>query len=382
MTAGPSIITRHFCGQRSAAFAPAETAELPESQAALRQMSMERIMAYGVHHPDAVELRARVATGEMWQDVATELAETCLAPPEFHVSPETDATRANRLFRAAALMRMSQMMMVDNTPQRFEIFAAAGRLYEEAAALTGDRRRLDVETVAGTVTGWFFDAATPVIGRVVIIGGIEGWAMDFDHLALPLAQRGVETLLLDGPGQGESRMVHGTYLTPDWPAVYGRVFETLAAMSPPAPLGMIGNSMGGSFALHLARTDRRISAVCNNGGSPDPGVDLGESTISRKMRSHTGLESFVASRQVWASAVPIDPSAPVPCPMLVLQGSQDPIITAEAARAMFDAGISDDRHLVTFDDGDHCIYNHADDKTALIGDWMASRLKAARHADH
>ncbi|MEL6233364.1 MAG: alpha/beta fold hydrolase [Pseudomonadota bacterium] len=379
--AGPAFVTRRFSGQRDAATAPVDTVELPESQAALRQMSMERLMAYGVHHADAIELRGRVATGELWQAVATELAETCLAPADFHVSPETDATRANRLFRASALMRMSQMMMVDNTPERAEIFAAAGKLYGQAAALTGDRRRVEIETPEGIVIGWFFPVREPV-GRVAIIGGIEGWAMDFDHLAVPLAQRGVETLLLDGPGQGESRMVHGTYLTHDWPAVYGAVFEALAAMAPAVPLGMIGNSMGGAFALHLARTNARIVAVCNNGGSPEPGVDLGESTMARKMRAHTGLTSFVEARQVWASAVPIDPAAPVPCPMLVVQGARDPIITAEAAQAMFEAGVSEDRYMVTFDDGDHCIYNHADDKTALIGDWMASRLKAAQHAGH
>ncbi|MEM9196881.1 MAG: alpha/beta fold hydrolase [Pseudomonadota bacterium] len=380
--AGPVAVTRRFSGQREAAVAPIDSVELPESQAALRQMSLERLMAYGVHHADAIELRGRVATGEQWQEVAADLAETCLAPPEFSVSPESDATRANRLFRAAALLRMSQMMMVDNTPERSEIFAAAGKLYEQAAAITGDRRRLNIETVEGVVTGWFFTARAPVVGRVAIIGGIEGWAMDFDHLAEPLAQRGVETLLLDGPGQGESRMVHGTYLTHNWPAVYGAVFDALAAMSPAMPLGMIGNSMGGAFAMHLARTDHRIAALCNNGGSPEPGVDLGESTMSRKMRAHTGLTSFVDSRQVWASAVPIDADAPVPCPLLVVQGGRDPIITAEAAQAMFEAGSSEDRHLVTFDDGDHCIYNHADDKTALIGDWMASRLKSAHRADH
>lgn len=382
MSTGPSHITRHFSGRREAAFAPVETVEPPESQAALRQLSMERIMAYGVNYADAVELRARVATGEIWQDVATELSETCLAPPEADVSPASDTTRANRLFRASALLRMSQMMMVEDTPERAKIFATAGQLYGQAAALIGDRRRLDIETGSGIVTGWFFAARAPVVGRVVIIGGIEGWAMDFDHLAVPLAARGVETLLLDGPGQGESRLVHGTYLTHNWASDYSAVFDTLQAMSPPAPLGMIGNSMGGAFALHLARTDPRIAAVCNNGGSPEPGVDLGENTMSRKMRAHTGQESFAASRQVWGSAVPIDPDVPVPCPMLVLQGTRDPIITAEAAQAMLEAGISEDRHLVTFDDGDHCIYNHPDDKTALIGDWMASRLKAAQHADH
>lgn len=34
--------------------------------------------------------------------------------------------------------------------------------------------------------------------------------------------------------------------------------------------------------------------------------------------------------------------------------------------------------MVVFSDGDHCVYNHADDKNDLIADWVADRLEGAR----
>jgi hypothetical protein len=74
------------------------------SQAALRQFSLERTMAYGVDYSDAIELRARVLVGEDWQAAATELAELCLAAAD----PASRPTRITYLRRASALLRMSQ----------------------------------------------------------------------------------------------------------------------------------------------------------------------------------------------------------------------------------------------------------------------------------
>jgi hypothetical protein len=32
--------------------------------------------------------------------------------------------------------------------------------------------------------------------------------------------------------------------------------------------------------------------------------------------------------------------------------------------------------MLIFSDGDHCIYNHAEDKHNLIGDWVFDKLNA------
>src|SRR6266851_7479994 len=49
-----------------------------ESQAALRQFSLERLMGYGLAYADVIELRARVLEGEAWEAAATALAEIAL----------------------------------------------------------------------------------------------------------------------------------------------------------------------------------------------------------------------------------------------------------------------------------------------------------------
>lgn len=370
-----SKLVRWFSGKRQSAYASPDAVAVEESQAALRQLSLERLMAYGVHHPDAVELRARVWSGERWQDVATDLAETCLAPPERHVAPETAVTRRNRLFRASALLRMSQMMMLSNSPERTAIFVRAGKAFEEAAALGGDRRRMTIDTKNGRLAGWLYPSVGPAIGRAVVIGGIEGWAMDFGEMGLELARRGVEALLLDGPGQGESRFIHEHYLRPGWEASYYSVFDLMERLEPRLPFGFIGNSMGGSVAMHLAAREPRIAACCDNGGPLDPGRARA-SSMMLKVAAHVGDVTPEFAIEVWKSIVAVDPAKPVTCPLLVVHGGQDPLVSTEDAEAIFGSGKGMDTSMVEYSDGDHCVYNHADDKHALICDWMASRLGA------
>jgi esterase/lipase len=377
LTARARAVVRAFSGHRQSSSAPVETVAAEESQAALRQLSLERLMAYGVHHADAVELRGRVWAGEAWQSVATELAETCLAPPEAIVAEASSSTRANRLYRASALLRMSQMMMLSNCNERTEIFARAGALYEEAARLTGDSERAVIETANGLLTGWIFASRrASAVGLAVVIGGIEGWGMDFGALGKALARRGVDTLCLDGPGQGESRMVHRHYLGPTWERSYAGVFDFMARRRPHLPLAFVGNSMGGAVAMHLAARDPRIVACCDNGGPKAPGRPRGNTTFFQKMTAHVGDVSPEVAASVWRTIDPVAPDASLTCPLLVVHGGMDPLVSNEDAQFVYDWAQSQDKQMVVFSDGDHCVYNHADDKHNLIADWVAARLAA------
>src|SRR5258708_29396275 len=147
----PDVIIHTFSGRSAAARAPA--ASSPADGAALQQFSLERLTAYGLHYADAVELRGRVTAGEAWQAVATDLAADCLAPPEAAVAPASPATEANRLYRASALLRMSQVMMLSDDDQRRSIFARAADLYRRAAAPTGDPEPVLVEAGQGPIAG-------------------------------------------------------------------------------------------------------------------------------------------------------------------------------------------------------------------------------------
>jgi len=92
-----------------------------ESQAALRQFSLERLMGYGLTYADVIELRARVLEGEEWEAAAAALAEIALKQSNAASTGSAQTTRILHLRRASALLRMSQMMMLIDTPERRQI---------------------------------------------------------------------------------------------------------------------------------------------------------------------------------------------------------------------------------------------------------------------
>jgi alpha-beta hydrolase superfamily lysophospholipase len=375
-TMTPGVITHPFSGMSPAARGP-EGPKRPEDKAALAQFTLERLMAYGVHHPDAVEFRGRVTAGEAWQAAAADLAADCLAPPEGPVAPASPATEANRLYRASALLRMSQVMMLSDDDQRRDIFSRAADLYQRAAALTGDRKHVVVETEHGPLVGWWFPRrGGRAVGCAVVIGGLEAWAMDFDALGLELARRNVDTFVVDGPGQGESRMAHRHYLTKSWVRSYQGVFDHLAARTGGAPMALVGNSLGGATALRLASQDPRVVACCDNCGPKAIGRPPANVSLPGKLLAFCGDATQEAAVEILQTLSPMAPDASVSCPLLIVHGALDHLVSTEDARSLLDWAKSTDKQMVIYSDGDHCVYNHSDDKHNLIADWVADRLGA------
>ncbi|MEQ6900325.1 alpha/beta fold hydrolase [Nocardioides sp. YIM 152588] len=373
MTKPASVQTRQFVGRQP------ETEEalagLPEiSQAALRQFSTERTMAYGVDYSDVVELRGRVVAGEDWQEVALDLAATCLEHAEGAAAP----TRVPNLRRASALLRMSQMMKLSDTDDRRATFARAADLYQEAAALARDRERVTIQAPGGVpMAGWWLSGGPSPRGAVIVIGGVEGWAMDFESSGLAMAARGLDVLLLDAPGQGETRFTHHHYLTTDWPRAFDAAVDHVAERCAGLPIGIVGHSMGGGIAMAATARDPRIRACVSNGGLVYPGlVPASVGTFFTKMVAFCGTEDPEHSTPVWAS---VDPTASGPnagYPLLVVHGGQDPMISDDLSNLLLDLAPTEAKEMVVFSDGNHCVYNHLQDRDILIGDWMTARLAA------
>lgn len=299
------VVTKSFRGRDPVA---EELSLSAEAEAALRQFSPERIVAYGVVQADMVELRGRVAQGEEWRRVCMDLAATALAPPESAVSPATPRTEANRLYRASAMIRMAQVMMIEDTDERRGIYEEAAELHARASEIAGGVERVLIDTPRGPVAGWYHrprDVAP--LGGVVVIGGVEGWAMDFAALGAALASRGVAAMVVDGPGQGETRLVHGHFLSRDWPSAYRAVVDELVDRVGNAPVGFVGNSLGGTVALRYAAIDARMAVVCDNGGPLDPGLARANSSFFRKMVAHCGRPSEDEAQAIWRTILPPSP---------------------------------------------------------------------------
>ena len=367
------VETWEFVG-RSVESEEALSALSVDSQAGMRQFSLERKTGYGVDYADAIELRARVLKGEQWQSAATAIAETCLSRTENAPETARTPTQIAYLRRASALLRMSQVLMISDSDERREIFTRAAGLYARAAELAKDRHRVSIETRDKPLAGWLFPAQDEAVASAIVIGGVEGWAMDFDSLGHALAARGIDALLLDGPGQGETRFVHHHYLSKNWLEAYRRAIDFLDGRAPDRPIGFVGHSMGGSIAMAAAVDDLRIRACCNNGGPFAPWMVPQGTTFFSKMIAFCGVETAEQAVDVWKTVPPLTTGPNDGYPLLMIQGGADPLISNAIAKHLFDEAPTDDKRMVIFSDGDHCIYRHKQDRDVLIADWMRSRL--------
>jgi pimeloyl-ACP methyl ester carboxylesterase len=346
-----------------------------ESQAALRQFTVERLASYGVAREDAAELLDRVIQGERWQSVALAMARDVVKATE--VAPSR-LTRVNTLRRASALLRAGQMMMISDNLERREIFARASELYLEAAQIAVDRSRFELSTDTGTIVGWHFEAPDPVAAAIVF-GGVEGWAMDFAAMGEDMARRGIDAYLIDGPGQGESRLRWGHYLTRGWMATWRQIVDHVVTQARTLPLFIVGNSMGGCLVMNYAPTDERIAGICSNGG-PRRAPSLAGELPSKLKKFHVfcGDVPIETAEAVWGSLDSAQAMARSRQPLLILHGGFDPLVTETEVLEILHMAGSDDRTLVIFSDGDHCVYNHPDDKHNLVGDWILERAAPGR----
>lgn len=376
-----SVETREFLGRKVETDEDLDALSI-ESQAALRQFSFERTLAYGVEYSDVVELRARVVGGQAWQAAASELAEVSLAHADRAAGLATGRTRAAYLRRASALLRISQVMMLSDTDERRGIYARATALYAEAATITADREPFSIKTDEGALAGWHLPAEPDAVGAVIVVGGVEGYAMDFAVMGEALAARGVDAYLLDGPGQGESRFTNNVYLTPGWLAAFHQVVDDIEARAPGLPIGVVGNSMGGAFAMALAAAEPRIAACCDNGGIATPWlVPPSVGTFFTKMMTFCASEDPEETAAIWSSVNPTAAGPNSGYPLLVVHGGRDPLVSDALVEMVHDMVPTDDREMVVFTDGDHCIYNHREDRDLLIADWMRERLVKAATSD-
>src|ERR1700738_1125839 len=121
-----------------------------------------------------------------------------------------------------------------------------------------------------------------------------------------------------------------------------------------------------------------LPPCCCNGGVIKPTLARGKTTFFAKMIAACGTNDEEEALAAWGAVDPIAPTiAPRSgngYPLLIVQGGKDPMIPTAASEMLLGAAPTDDKEMVVFSDGDHCIYNHRDDRDALIADWARSRL--------
>ena len=360
------------------------------AEAHKRAMPLQRLTGNGMDYADVVALYAAVDDGTPWQDAAEQLGNTNAARAQQATTAGHSLTARSWWLAASGCFRVGQVVLEDGDRKR-DLFTKMMTAYGNAGDLADPPvEHWHVPYRDGQLGAWLGLPGGPAADAtplpvVIIFGGFDGWREEYHVGASYLNARGLATLLLDGPGQGESRLFGNLLLDGDFPDAYGRVIDQLQA-DPRlgGPIGIWGNSMGGYLAAAVAAAENRIAACCVNGGTVRPAEILDRyPRFTSKIQPLLGIaDAEQAATAMGQFVLTASELQHLDCPLLVLHGTPDQVFLVENARALFDQAASTDKTWHEWPDGDHCIYNHSHEKHTIVADWFADRLTAQGAESH
>jgi len=213
---------------------------------------------------------------------------------------------------------------------------------------------------------------------VILIAGLDSTKEEFREVERAFHERGMATLALDGPGQGEAEATFP--IRADWSHVGEAIIEHLSTMEQVdvARIGVWGVSLGGYYAARLASADLPIRATVVLSGPysfASAWENLNELTRRAfEVRSWSSSPEEAAAR---ARELTLEGhTTSITAPLLVISGKLDRLFSwHDGERLAHEArGATEVRVL---DQGNHgcanVIYRHR----PFAADWMAARLDIA-----
>lgn len=347
---------------------------IPPLDVLQRAISTTRMLDGGMDYADVMALHSLVAEGMLWDNAAERLGlsrldQATAAKASGHTITATQAFRA-----AAACFLFAQMAYDFDVPRKRALYAR----FTEAVASAGRSQarpfeRIKVRFGAGEMYGWYIAPPGPVFGTVLVLGGQSGWGAAYLRQSDELNKRGLAALLVEGPGQGQTRMDGNVHLDVSVPGAYSAFIDAALERHPGSTgVGMWGNSMGGLYAASTAVADQRVQALCVNGAFARPRW-MPFRTFQQQAFAMLGSTDRASIEQNF-NRIALGRDDRIGCPVLVLHGGRDPLIELADQQPFLAAAQTKDTTLRVWDDGEHTIYNHSAERSAYVADWFANRL--------
>ncbi|MFZ1994121.1 MAG: alpha/beta hydrolase [Solirubrobacteraceae bacterium] len=355
-------------------------------QAAIRNWA-GRFIANGIDYNDFARTTAVIDRWEDWLDRWTETAEVHVALAEAAAAGGQERSAGEAYARAAVTYHFSKFVWVLDPERNHRNTRAAVRcLYEAHARLDPTAERVEAAMDGGAVVANLRrPAGAPGSGPVplvVLIPGLDSTKEEFLNWESVFLARGMATLSLDGPGQGETGLRMD--IRPDYELAVRAILDAVAARPEldGDRIGAVGVSLGGHYVVRAAAFEPRIAALAGVSGPYDfaAGWEAMPSLTRETVVHHTGSASEAQAR-ARAGELNLDGVAErVSVPCLVVTGKRDRVIAWEQTKRIADAVPG--AEWVLYEDGTHVCNNIPYKYRPLVADWMHARLSGAATPPH
>lgn len=283
-------------------------------------------------------------------------------------------TAGEAFTRAALLYHFAQFMFFDDPDQKAAATTQKLRAYQKAAPLLQPPAQpVEIPFEGAALKAYLRQPQGAMRGLVILIPGSDSTKEEFPGFEMHFLRRGLGTLSVDGPGQGEGRAFGP--LRPDiTPAIAATVAHLRGDLGVHAPLGLAGMAYGGHLVLRAAAGVPEIAAVVSINGFFDLGQMWGPlPQVYRDNMRHALGGRDASETEARARGFTLRGSPPPGAPSLILHGALDRIFPADQAKAQADwAGSNAALHLLAR--GNHVCNNIPYVYRPLVADWLAEKL--------
>lgn len=339
-----------------------------------------RIITAGVDYNDFVRTTGRIERWDEWLD-----AWSATAGEHLELAGEAEAAGHGRsageayLHAAVCLHFAKFVWVIDAAAHRATTERAIAALYRAHRHLDPGAERVEVSldgaTLAANLRHPPQSSQPPPL--VILIPGLDSTKEEFFQHENVFLDRGMATMSMDGPGQGESGF--SLPIRADYEVAVAAFLDALTGREDLDldRVGAAGVSLGGYYAPRAAAFEPRIRAVAAISGPYDFGESWDElppltrEAFAVKSRASDDREARERAHALTLHGVASQISQPV----LYVTGARDRIIpweqTQRASRETRNGS------FVLYEEGSHVCSNIPYRCRPLVGDWMAERLAAA-----
>jgi dienelactone hydrolase len=339
-----------------------------------------RFIANGVDYSDFVAVTSKIATWDAWCEqwslagaVHSELGRAALA--------NGNGRSAGAHFaQAAVYYHFAKFMFVDDIAQMRAAHMEAVKCLDQALPfLDPPGERVEIPFDGALIAGILRHPARSEPSKphplVVLIPGLDSAKEEFRPTEDLFLSRGLATLSIDGPGQGEAE--YDLPIRADWEVPGSAVIDAVTAMPgiDASKIGIWGVSLGGYYAARVVAGDKRIRAcisLCGPYCLGDIWDQLPElSRAAFTVRSKSASEQLARMRAKELSLAGVGPK--ITAPLLIIAGQRDRIFPWQDAERLHEE-VGDNSELMLLPDGNHGCANVTYKHRHYGADWMASKL--------
>jgi len=338
-----------------------------------------RFIAMGVDYNQFFRTTARIERWVQWLDAWCAVAGEHLEQARAAEAAGRAWSAGEAYLQAALCLHFGKFVwVVDEVAHRVATERSIDALYRAHRYLDPSAERIEAELPGGRLAANLRrppDAQRPPL--VVLIPGLDSTKEEFFHHENAFLVRGMATLSMDGPGQGECGF--SLPIRPDYEVAVAAVLDVLAGREDVdlARVGAVGVSLGGYYAPRAAAFEPRLRAVAGISGAYDFGElwsrlpPLTRETFivksgARGDRQGRALASALSLRGV---------AGEIRQPALFVTGGQDRIVPwQQTERAAREAPRGE---FVLLEQATHVCSNMPYRYRPLVADWMAEQLASA-----